>query len=303
MLAAPPGAVPASATVSAAPRPGSVGPAPVVPVATTSTAPPQPRSDSVIPVRVVSVGASAPPPADAPIALTNVRPPLDLLAVEAARVAEAVRGTEPVPERRSEPVLERRSEPVLERRSEPPSRRSDPALARRRAPGEDLIGDLFERMHELSFMADIPSGADYVLNVLYDLIPCEAMLVHVFDLGRREFVVVRAHGPSTREALLFRTPDSDPVVLDVMRHGSLVSNGGAPHSGAFERLGVQAKQVLSGGARQGGRYLGLIELANPLGGTPFHEGEANALEYVCEQFAEFVAGRPVVFDEDIVLRA
>jgi hypothetical protein len=29
----------------------------------------------------------------------------------------------------------------------------------------------------------------------------------------------------------------------------------------------------------------------------------NALEYVCEQFAEFVASRPLVLDEDIVLRA
>jgi len=153
-------------------------------------------------------------------------------------------------------------------------------------------------------MADIVSGADFVLNVLYDLIPCEAMLVHVFDLGRREFVVVRAHGPNFREALLFRTPDSDPLVLQVMRQRSIVSNG-APslRSGAFERQGVHPAQVLSGSARQGGRYLGFIELANPQGGTPFHEGEAHALEYVCEQFAAFVAARPVVLDEDLVLRA
>jgi hypothetical protein len=191
------------------------------------------------------------------------------------------------------------------RPSDPPSaRRSDPLLARRRAADEDLIGDLFDRMHELSFMADIVSGADYVLNVLYDVIPCEGMVVHVLDLGRREFVVVRAHGPGAREALLFRTPDSDPLVAQVMRQRSVVSNGSAPqHSGAFERLGVHAHQVLSSGARLGGRYLGFIELANPLGGTPFHQNEANALEYVCEQFAEFVAGRPVVLDEDMVLRA
>jgi hypothetical protein len=207
------------------------------------------------------------------------------------------------PPPRSDPPP-RRSDPVL-RPSDPPSaRRSDPTLARRRAPGEDLIGDLFERMHDLNFMADIVSGADFVLNVLYDLIPCEAMLVHVFDLGRREFVVVRAHGPSYKEALLFRTPDSDPLVLAVMRQRSIVSNGASPlRSGAFARQGVQLQQVLSGGARLGGRYLGFIELANPLGGTPFHQGEANALEYVCEQFAEFVASRPVVLDDDLILRA
>lgn len=159
-------------------------------------------------------------------------------------------------------------------------------------------------MGDLMFMGDLPSGADYVLNVLFELIPCEGMLVHVFDLARREFVVVRAHGPSMRKALLFRTPDSDPVVVAVMRQRSVVSNGLTPlHSAAFERLGVQAKQVLSAAARQGGRYLGLIEIANPSGGAPFHEGEKHALEYVCEQFAEFVAARPLILDEDIVLRA
>jgi hypothetical protein len=258
---------------------------------------------------VVSIGSSKPPPAEQeinpaateqPIALVNARSQEDLIAAEAARVAQAIQSSPP----RSDPGSARRSDPGLRPSDPPSSRRSDPALARRRAPGEDLIGDLFERMHDLNFMADIASGADYVLNVLYDVIPCEGMVVHVFDLGRREFVVVRAHGPSARDALLFRTPDSDPLVVAVMRQRSVVFNGSNPmHSGAFERLGIPVRQCLSAGARQGGRYLGFIELANPLGGTPFHEGEANALEYVCEQFAEFVAGRPVVLDEDMVLRA
>jgi hypothetical protein len=268
-------------------------------------------------MRVVSVGPSKPPPpethsqaaasaplAQAPLAASpHVEAPAaaDLLSVEAGRVAEAVKSAPPV---RAEPAPARRSDPGPHPSDPPSARRSDPAFARRRAPGEDLIGDLFERMHDLHFMPDIVSGADYLLNVLYDLIPCEAMLVHVFDLGRREFVVVRAHGPRYKDALLFRTPDSDPLVLAVMRQRSIVSNGAAPQSsGAFARQGVHPEQVLSGGARQGGRYLGFIELANPLGGTPFHQGEANALEYVCEQFAEFVAARPVVLDEDMVLRA
>jgi hypothetical protein len=182
------------------------------------------------------------------------------------------------------------------------ARRSDPAVARRRAPGEDLIGDLFESIHELSFMMDLVSGAEFVMRVLGDVIPCEAIVVHAFDLGRREFVVVRARGPNARAALLHRTPDADPNVREVMRRRSLTSNGASPaRSGAFEKLGTEPRLVLAAGVRQGGRYLGLIELANPAGGTPFHEGEASALEYVCEQFAEFVASRPIVLDADVVL--
>jgi len=101
---------------------------------------------------------------------------------------------------------------------------------------------------------------------------------------------------------MFRTPDTDPLVIEVMRRPSLAPNGKAPtHSGAFGLLGVEPRQAMVRGARQGGRYLGLIELGNPQGGSPFHEGEVNALEYVCEQFAEFVASRPVVLDADVVL--
>jgi hypothetical protein len=291
VTAAPPVASAAPARRSEAPAPGSLVPARVV-----SVGPSKPPSGSTsVPPKAPEV-ATARPPSNPPVPLTNVRasqpPP------EALRATDVLTAPEPTPLRRSDPALGRRSDP--------PSRRSDPSLLRphRRAPGEDLIGELFERMHELAFMADIPSGADYVLNVLFDFIPCEAMLVHVFDLGRREFVVVRAHGPSMRDALLFRTPDTDPLVIEIMRRRSVLMNGASPlHSLAFDRLGVQAKQILSGAARHGGRYLGLIEIANPLGGTPFHQGETNAFEYVCEQFADFVASRPLVLDDDLILRA
>jgi hypothetical protein len=157
-------------------------------------------------------------------------------------------------------------------------------------------------MHELSFHVDLVSGADFVVRVLSELIPCEGTVVHAFDLAKHEFVVIRARGPKQRDALLHRTPDVDPVVHAIMRARSLSTNGSSPtRSGAFAKLGVEPRAVLAGAARQGGRYLGIIELANPQGGTPFHEGEANALEYVCEQFAEFVSQRPVVLDPDVVL--
>jgi hypothetical protein len=204
--------------------------------------------------------------------------------------------------------LTRRSDPPggrpekVERRSDPASRRSEPGVPRRRAAGEDLIGDLFERMHELSFQMDLVSGAEFVVRVLAELIPCEGTVVHAFDLAKQEFVVIRARGPKQRDALLHRTSDADPVVHAIMRTRSLATNGSSPtRSGAFEKLGVEPRAVLACAARQGGRYLGIIELANPQGGTPFHEGEANALEYVCEQFAEFVSQRPVVLDPDVVL--
>lgn len=155
-------------------------------------------------------------------------------------------------------------------------------------------------------MADMVSGAEFVLHVLSEVIPCEGIVVHVFDLGRREFVVVRAQGPNARNTLLHRTPGDEPLVRSIMsRHGATILDG-APASvpatsSSLDRLGIKPTAVLCGAARLGGRYLGLIELANPQGGQPFHAGEANALDYVCEQFAEFVASRPIVLDADVVI--
>jgi GAF domain-containing protein len=93
---------------------------------------------------------------------------------------------------------------------------------------------------------------------------------------------------------------------EVMRHNGAICIDDATGdsrfaNGALARLGVTPKSVLCGAARLGGRYLGMIELANPVGDTPFHENEQSALEYLCAQFAELVANRPVVLDPEIVL--
>ena len=37
-----------------------------------------------------------------------------------------------------------------------------------------------------------------------------------------------------------------------------------------------------------GRFLGAIELLNPLDGQPYTEAEGNAVTYIAEQFAEFL---------------
>ena len=40
---------------------------------------------------------------------------------------------------------------------------------------------------------------------------------------------------------------------------------------------------------------------NPLGEAPFHPSELNALDYICQQFAEFLSKKPIVLTADVVL--
>jgi len=177
----------------------------------------------------------------------------------------------------------------------------------RRRAGEDLIGELFEAMHDLHFMPDVVHGAEFVIDTLDSVVPAAGVLVHVFDINNRQFVVVRAKGPNIQGALLHRTPDSEAFITFVMRRpGSSIVQDVQQETRVlgprWEALELEPRRVLCAPVRQGGRYLGLIELADPLGDEPFHQTEQNAVDYVCQQFAEFLANRPIVLDAEVVLR-
>jgi len=176
----------------------------------------------------------------------------------------------------------------------------------RRRPGEDLISELFETTHELHFMFDVRAGAQFILDLLAGVLPSEGTLIHAFDINTQNFVVVRAHGPHPERALLARTPDKDPLCNEVMRRGTslVVPDAKADERFAaarWEALGVRPGRAVCSAVKQGGRYLGMIEIANPIGEAPVHETEINALDYVAEQFAEFLANRPIVLDADVIL--
>ncbi|HVW28408.1 MAG TPA: GAF domain-containing protein [Polyangiaceae bacterium] len=250
-----------------------------------------------------SMPAAAPAVSEAPTT-SSVAPAIHGAGGEPAAPAVAAPANAAVPA--SSFVEPREAPPSAEpKRTKTPSR-PGAGPGRRRGSSEDLIGELFEEMHSLHFAPDIVSGADYVLNVVTRVLPSEGVLIHVFDINTRQFVVVRAAGPNARNVLLHRTPDTFKLFRTVLRRSrSLVVPDAASDQGfqseRWERLGVSVRTALCGAVKQGGRYLGFIELANPAGGAAFQDTDVNALDYICTQFADFVASRPIVLDEDAVL--
>lgn len=161
-------------------------------------------------------------------------------------------------------------------------------------------------MHDLHFAPDMITGVDYVLGVLNRTLPSEAILIHVYDINVRQFVVVRALGKSPQSVILHRTEDKEPLFRRAMRttRATCVQSASDNESykdGRWALLGIAPHTAIIGSVQQHGRYLGAIELANPPGGEPYSEHEAHALDYICEQFAEFLAQRPIVVDADVVL--
>jgi hypothetical protein len=176
-----------------------------------------------------------------------------------------------------------------------------------RLRGEDLLADLFEAMHDLHFLHDAIDGGNFCLAQLMERVPCQVGLVHVFDIDRREFVIANAVGATTNGLLLRRHPESEPMLSRAMRGRKAIVLAQATDSDAasVERyLAVGgAASVIVGPVMQAGRFLGAIELLNPLDGQPFTDVEANAVNYIAEQLAEFISSRGIVTDpERIVAR-
>ena len=177
--------------------------------------------------------------------------------------------------------------------------------AGRRVTGDDLIGELFEACGDLQFARDSLEGADFVLNLALEKLPSEVGMVSLFDINRREFVVVRqAGGP--RSVVLSRLPERAGLAHAAMRKKAAIVVADArkePRAldDRFRSLGVEQRSLMVAPVEQSGRYLGLIELLNPVDGRAFTESDGNALTYIGEQFAEFVAERGLLVDPETVL--
>jgi hypothetical protein len=192
--------------------------------------------------------------------------------------------------------------PGSQRRPYVPGPRSQHPRAGRPS-ADELIGTLFEIMHDLHFVQDVIEGAEFILAMALDKLQSDVGFVHLYDINKREFVVVRAAGPGADKVLLQRTNEKEPLVAAAMRRKRAVVVGDATTderltSDRWTQIGEPIRSVICAPVEQAGRFLGLLELANPKDKAPFREVEGNALTYIGEQFAEFVASRGILLDPD-----
>jgi hypothetical protein len=183
-----------------------------------------------------------------------------------------------------------------------PTSESLRAAAGVRARTEDLVADLFEAMHDLHFVRDAIEGGEFCLTLAMDKLPSRAGIVHLYDIDKREFLVTSTRGAGTGKLLLRRHAESDAILQAAMNRRRAIVIADGTHSSA---VAVERYEVL-GGVRslmiapvmEHGRFLGAIELINPLDGQPFTDAEGNALNYIAGQFAEFLSSHGIVTDPE-----
>jgi GAF domain-containing protein len=68
----------------------------------------------------------------------------------------------------------------------------------------------------------------------------------------------------------------------------------------WDAVGEPVFSVVSAPIALGGRFLGLIDLVNPMDGGAFLESDGYALSYMAEQFAEFLGQRGLLIDPELI---
>jgi GAF domain-containing protein len=163
-------------------------------------------------------------------------------------------------------------------------------------------------MPALTFCKDSVEASVFTLRLAMDKLASDAGMAHLYDIDRREFVVVHALGPVPGDLLGLRTGDADPLAAEALRtRGAII----VPAPESDPRLVGRRWDVLRSvagrplvsiacvRAAQAGRFLGLIELVNLGDGSGgFAEGDDNALFYIAEKFTEFVAAHGVILSGD-----
>jgi GAF domain-containing protein len=181
-----------------------------------------------------------------------------------------------------------------------------PAAGERgRVTGDDLISSLFEAMHDLHFLRDSLEGGDFCLALANEMMPCRVGLVHAYDINKRNFIVACAAGPGAEGLLTRRVPDQDALLLTALRSRKSVvvpdaAKAGAPGLERYQLIGG-AKSVIVTPIMFGARALAALELVDPLDGHPFTEDEGHAMNYIAEQFAEFIGSHGLVLETDKIL--
>jgi hypothetical protein len=234
---------------------------------------------------------------------TTPSPPPDAPAPSAPRIRTARVDSEeprvPPPERSvsrapgSEPRdTVRSSLPALApKHSGPPT-----APPERVVPADPLLA-VVEALHALRRSDDVVEGAALVLRTALSAIPCAAGFVHVCDLATRDFVVVAASGPEQAEIVGTRASENDPWLGRAMREMEAVAVDAGDTRLTGTRFGVvrPLHAVLCSPVQFDGRALGAIELVDPTLAEQFTLADRNAMTYVGERFAEFLAERSIAF--------
>jgi GAF domain-containing protein len=110
------------------------------------------------------------------------------------------------------------------------------------------------------------------------------------------------------QALLSRISEFSPLIRAAFRANRAVvvpdasTDSRVLSDERWKTIGITPRSVICAPVQAIGCFLGLVEIANPLDGGSYTSEDGNALTYIGQQLAEFIAAREVVIDPERVMK-
>jgi GAF domain-containing protein len=172
-----------------------------------------------------------------------------------------------------------------------------PPLPEPRDPVEDALVDLFERVPQV-FGKVQRDGLYFLLDLALEKIPSDAGSVWLADLSRRDLRFAAARGPKASELLSAEVavPMGKGLVGYCAQEGVGLAVGDTSRDPRHlrevgQRVGYEARSVLTTPILLNGRTLGAIQLVNRKGATGYSQAELAMLHYVAHQAAVYLEGQ------------
>ena len=105
------------------------------------------------------------------------------------------------------------------------------------------------------------------------------------------------HRTARASGLATRTPCAGSHLESALR-GQATSRLSGSVQELWQTLGLEIERALCSPVQQQGRYLGIIEVGRAPGEVDFSSTEVEAIGYICEQFADFLADRARLLDSE-----
>lgn len=232
------------------------------------------------------VSARAVQPAPAP-----VPPPAPVVPAPAPVAAAPVAAPPPAPvaAKAAAPV----APPAPKKVAAAPVAAPAPVAAAPNAGFDDILDDVFVAAGRIYELKNLQSAADYLLELAMKAVAVESGRVFVSSINNTELTFAAARGPKSESLKDVHIPVGQGIVGFSVQEGVAIAVSDAQrdprlYKGLSQKVGVPTRSVACSPAQREGRVYGAFELVNKKGGGTFTTADMNVLDYLANQFAEYV---------------
>lgn len=183
--------------------------------------------------------------------------------------------------------------------SRPPSSPTNVSASRSSRPPsgtdqDERLAKAFEALQDLFFLRTPADGLEFVVRLLRDTVPSEAISACLYDINTDEFRFVALDGTNAEARKGSAVPSTGGLLGHAVRaQGTVILIEDVPGDDRYiaaidGRSGVDARTMMITALAHDGRLLGVLQLINRSGQPQFSRGDVNVVTYVGKQLAEFL---------------